>query len=179
MPGIGMPGIGMLGIGMPGIRMLGIGMLGIGSRPWSPGESDGSGFEWRSMPISPELMAPVMIASVSSTSFEGVSSLKTELFGSNDAGAVLGASDGPLLEVSFQCDADVCRRVARHAHRGHHQLAAMALAAAGVTGGTGLQRAAPGCTGLHRAAAGTAAYYCLWARAMDLARTHPWLIYEL
>jgi hypothetical protein len=105
MPGIGMLGIGMLGIGMPGIRMLGIGMLGIGSRPWSPGESEGR-FERRSMSISPELMAPVMIASVRSTSFEGESSLKTALFGSNDGGAVLGAFDGPLLEVSFQCDVD-------------------------------------------------------------------------
>ena len=146
MPGIGMPGIGMLGIGMPGIRMLGIGMLGIGSRPWSPGESEGR-FERRRMSISPELMAPVMIASVRSTSFEGESSLKTALFGSNDGGAVLGASDGPLLEVSFQCDADACRRVARHVHRGHHQLAAMAQAATGVT----RQRAAPGCTGLLQA----------------------------
>lgn len=144
----------MLGIRMPGIRMLGIGMLGtgmlgIGSRPWSPGESAGR-FEWRSMPISPELMAPVMIASVSSTSFEGESSLKTALFGSNDGGAALGASDGPLLEVSFQCDADACRRVARHVHRGHHQLAAMAQAATGVNRrhrSTG----APGCTGLLQA----------------------------
>jgi hypothetical protein len=174
MPGIGMPGIGMLGIGMPGIRMLGIGMLGIGSRPWSPGESEGR-FERRSMSISPELMAPVMIASVRSTSFEGESSLKTALFGSNDGGAVLGAFDGPLLEVSFQCDADACRRVARHVHRGHHQLAAMAQAATGVN----RRHQATGCTGLHWAAAGTAAYDCLWARARDLARTHPWLIYEL
>ena len=174
MPGIGMLGIGMLGIGMPGIRMLGIGMLGIGSRPWSPGESEGR-FERRSMSISPELMAPVMIASVRSTSFEGESSLNTALFGSNDGGAVLGASDGPLLEVSFQCDADACRRVARHVHRGHHQLAAMAQAATGVN----RRHQATGCTGLHWAAAGTAAYDCLWARARDLARTHPWLIYEL
>ena len=148
MPGIRMPGIRMLGIGM-----LGTGMLGIGSRPWSPGESDGR-FDWRSavssMLISPELMAPVMIASVSSTSFKGESSLKTALFGSNDGGAVLGASDGPLLEVSFQCDADACRRVARHVHRGHHQLAAMAQAATGVNRrhrATG----APGCTGLLQA----------------------------
>ena len=85
-----------------------------------------------------------MIAPVSSTSFEGESSL----FGSIDWGASLGASDGPPLEVGFQCDADVCRKVARHVHSGQHQLAAMAKAA---TGGNGLRRAAPGCTGLLQA----------------------------
>ena len=96
------------------------------------------------MSTSPELTAPVMIAPVSSTSFEGESSL----FGSMDWGASLGASDGPPLEVGFQCDADVCRKVARHVHSGQHQLAAMAKAA---TGGNGLRRAAPGCTGLLQA----------------------------
>lgn len=107
-----------------------------------------------------------MIAPVSSTSFEGESSL----FGSMDWGASLGASDGPPLEVGFQSDADVCRKVARHVHSGQHQLAAMAKAA---TGGNGLRRAAPGCC-RHGSV-----LLLVRARARDLARTHPWMIYEL